>query len=107
MGAWNGTNKLQTIATTAFFSLATLTATATSIVPPSDHGALAQRSELIVLAKAVESQVLGTFPALYTQTRFETVDRVKGPQGSSFLTSVPGGERDGLGWAASGSPRFE
>lgn len=95
------------IAASLLAAVTTLPALATTVVPPNDHGELAQRAEMVVLAKAMESKVLGMWPGLYTETRFESIEQFKGTPEKSFSTVVPGGERDGAGWLASGSPQFE
>lgn len=89
--------------------LVAATASATSIIPPENLGELAQMSDTVALVRAGASTVTQHGPLLFTLTNFEVLMSVSGEfQRDKRLTvEAPGGERDGVGWLVSGSPRFE
>ena len=81
---------------------------ATTIVPAADPGELALDSHAVFLARAGESRVLARSNYIATSTELEVVSVIKGSitPGEVIESIVPGGSRDGVGWAVSGVPHF-
>ena len=82
---------------------------ATTIVPAADPGELALDSHAVFLARAGESQVLFRSNYVATGTELEVVAVIKGSilPGDVIESVVPGGFKDGAGWAVSGTPKLE
>ncbi len=82
---------------------------ATTIVPAADPGELALDSHAVFLARAGESQVLFRSNYVATGTELEVVAVIKGSilPGELIESVVPGGFKDGAGWAVSGTPKLE
>ena len=83
-------------------------AAATTIVPAADPGELALDSEAVFLARAGASRVVSRPSFLATETELVVLSVFSGPlaAGGHIRVEAPGGERDGVGWAVAGSPRF-
>ena len=83
-------------------------ASATTLVPPRDLGELAAQARAVVLAQAGGSRVAARGPLLVTTVEFTVLDARKGPLATraSFAVTVPGGARNGRGWAVAGIPHF-
>jgi hypothetical protein len=83
-------------------------AAATTIVPAADPGELALDSEAVFLARAGASRVVSRPSFLATETELVVMSVISGPlaAGDHVRVEAPGGERDGVGWAVAGSPRF-
>jgi len=81
---------------------------ATTIIPAADPGELALDSTAVFLARAGSSRAVVRPGFISTETEFEVLSVVKGPLtvGEMVFTTVPGGVKDGVGWAVAGSPRF-
>ncbi len=88
---------------------AALSVRAATVIPPRNLGDLGRRADAVVLATALESRPAQRGPLLFTSTRFLVHEAVSGGfrAGDEFSAEAPGGERDGIGWAVAGSPRFE
>jgi hypothetical protein len=82
---------------------------ATTIVPAADPGELARDSQAVFLARAGESRVLQRSSYISTATELEILTVIKGSiaSGEVIESIVPGGEKDGVGWAVSGVPKLE
>ena len=82
---------------------------ATTIVPAADPGELALDSHAVFLARAGESRVLFRSNYVATGTELEVVSVIKGSivPGQVIEFIVPGGSKDGVGWAVSGVPHLE
>ena len=65
-------------------------------------------SHAVFLARAGESRVLARSNYIATSTELEVVSVIKGSitPGEVIESIVPGGSRDGVGWAVSGVPHF-
>ncbi len=83
-------------------------AAATTIVPAADPGELALDSEAVFLARAGASRVVSRPSFLATETELVVMSTISGPLGVGDHARVeaPGGEKEGVGWAVAGSPRF-
>lgn len=82
-------------------------ATAGTVAPPSDLGALARQSEAVVYARAehVDTELVNGTP--WTHTRFHRSRQLGGtPVGPSFTLSEPGGSAAGVGLSMGGVPEF-
>ncbi len=88
--------------------LAATVAGATTIIPAADPGELAVESQGVFLARAGASRVVTRSAYLSTVTGFEVLSVVKGrlKPGDRVEVIVPGGVKDGVGWAVPGSPGF-
>ena len=88
--------------------LLTAPAVATTIIPAADPGELALDSTAVFLARAGASRAVMRPSFISTETELEVLSVVKGPLtvGEMIFTTVPGGEKDGVGWAVAGTPRF-
>jgi hypothetical protein len=84
-------------------------ASATTIVPAADPGKLASDSRAVFLARAGESRVVERENFIATVTGLEIVSVVKGPLDSGDIIEivVPGGVKNGVGWAVAGSPMLD
>jgi hypothetical protein len=82
---------------------------ATTIVPAADPGELALDSHAVFLARAGASRVLARSKYIATETELEVVAVIKGSllPGDVIESIVPGGFKDGAGWAVSGTPKLE
>ncbi len=82
---------------------------ATTIVPAADPGELALDSHAVFLARAGDSRVVARANYLATVTELEIVTVIKGSllPGGVIESIVPGGFKDGVGWAVSGAPKLE
>lgn len=89
-------------------ALAHGTAQAATIAPPENLHELAQESDLVVLAEALESRAETRGAAIFTLTTFRVERTVVGPArpGSTIEVRAPGGEAGGRRWSVPGSPRF-
>jgi hypothetical protein len=81
---------------------------ATTIAPAADPGELARDSRAVFLARAGESRVVERANFLATVTELEVVSTLKGPlaPGDVIDNIVPGGVKDGVGWAVAGAPEL-
>lgn len=64
------------------------------------------KSTAIVRAKAISSTAGYTGSSIYTRTRFQVLERWKGPEASEVVVSEPGGTVDGVTQKYGGVPRF-
>ena len=82
---------------------------ATTIIPAADPGVLALDSQAVFLVRAGDSRVLARSNYLATATELEVISVIKGSitPGEVIESIVPGGSKDGVGWAVSGTPTLE
>ena len=64
------------------------------------------RSTAIVRARAVSNSTAFIGSTIYTRTRFQVLERWKGPEGAQVEVSEPGGTVGGSTQSYSGVPRF-
>lgn len=64
------------------------------------------KSTAIVRAKAISSSAEFLGSTIYTRTRFQVLERWKGPEGTTVDVSEPGGRVGGVTQNYSGVPRF-
>jgi hypothetical protein len=90
-------------------ALQAFSASATTIVPAADPGELAHDSHAVFLARAGTSRVIERSNYMSTATELEVVLVIKGllTPGDVVESVVPGGIKDGRGWAVAGTPNFE
>jgi hypothetical protein len=67
---------------------------------------MAAKSTAIVRAKAVSSAAGYVGSTIYTRTRFQVMERWKGPEATEVVVSEPGGTVDGVSQKYGGVPRF-
>jgi hypothetical protein len=81
---------------------------ATTVVPAADPGELAHHSNAVFIARAGASRVVEGSGFLATATQLEVVSVVKGPlsPGDVVESIVPGGAKEGRGWAVAGAPKL-
>jgi hypothetical protein len=81
---------------------------ATTVVPANDPGELAHHSSAVFVARAGASRVVEGSILLATATELEVVSVVKGPlsPGDVVESIVPGGAKEGRGWAVAGAPKL-
>jgi hypothetical protein len=94
---------------TLMLALGPGSAMATTIVPAADPGELARDSHAVFMARAGANKVLTRSDYIVTATELEVVSVIKGQltPGEVIESVVPGGEKDGVGWAVSGTPKLE
>ena len=82
---------------------------ATTIVPAADPGELALDSQAVFLARAGDIRALARSNYISTGTELEVIKVIKGSlrPGDVVESIVPGGFKDGVGWAVSGTPKLE
>jgi hypothetical protein len=64
------------------------------------------KSTAIVRAKAISSTAGYIGSTIYTRTRFQVLERWKGPEAAEVVVSEPGGTVDGVTQKYGGVPRF-
>lgn len=67
---------------------------------------MALRSTAIVRARAISNSTSYVGSTIYTKTRFEVLERYKGPEGSQVEVMEPGGTVGQMRQTYSGVPRF-
>lgn len=93
---------------TLLLTLISYVSLASSVIPPRDFGVLIQTSELVVVAKAGESNSFGRGNLIMTNTRFQVLDVIKGTAALGQFVNMEsyGGQTEDLGLAIGGSPQF-
>ena len=68
---------------------------------------MAAKSSSIVRARALSDGAVLVGSTIYTQTRFQVLERWKGPEGAEVDVSQPGGRVGQISQSYSGVPRFQ